>query len=331
MRAALCFANGDSRCGGDKEGIEMKVGFIGLGNMGKAVARNIQRAGFDLTVHDLRPETATTLLEYGARWADTPAATIDQTDLVVTMVFGPKEIEQVVRGKHGLLAGHCQGKGWIDSTTSSPMLMRTLAAAFERAGGLAIDAPVTGSVDSAIRGDMILFVGGTDSAVAHAQPILAAMGQIRRVGAYGTGYVAKLVNNQLWKIHAAAIGEAMVTAKKAGLEPEVWWSAMKGGAADSFVMQHDVPSIFAGHYDPSFRLALCLKDLSLIDELVKMTGTRSELTQAAYARFREAAERYGENAGEMTVCKLIEDDAGIELRVNGDWIAPWDVKHPLDE
>ena len=193
---------------------------------------------------------------------------------------------------------------------------------------MAVDAPVTGSVDAAIRGDMILFVGGTDLAVAQAKPVLAAMGQIRRVGPYGTGYVAKLVNNQLWKIHAAAIGEAMVTAKKAGLEPDVWWEAMKGGAADSFVMQHDVPSIFAGHYDPSFRLALCLKDLSLIDELIRETGTRSELTQAAYARFREAAARYGEDAGEMTVCKLIEDDAGVELRVAGDWIPPWQAKHP---
>ena len=210
------------------------------------------------------------------------------------------------------------------------MLMRELAAEFEQAGGKAVDAPVTGSVDSAIRGDMIMFVGGTESAIESTLPILSVMGEIRRVGQYGNGYVAKLVNNQLWKVHAAAIGEAMVTAKKAGLEPDVWWAAMKGGAADSFVMQHDVPSIFAGHYDPSFRLALCLKDLGLIDELIQQTGTRSELTQATYARFREAAARYGEDAGEMTVCKLIEEDAGVNLRVAGDWVAPWEVKHPSE-
>jgi 3-hydroxyisobutyrate dehydrogenase len=308
----------------------LKVGFIGLGNMGSAVARNIQRAGYALTVHDLRPEAALKLLEHGATWADTPADILNQVDVVVTMVFGPKQVEQVLRGEHGLLSADCQGKVWIDSTTSSPTLMRELAAEFEKAGGLPVDAPVTGSVDAAIRGDMIMFVGGADAAVAQARPILEVMGQIRPVGQYGNGYVAKLVNNQLWKIHAAAIGEAMVTAKKAGLEPDVWWAAMKGGAADSFVLQHDVPSIFAGHYDPSFRLALCLKDLSLIDELVKQMGTRSELTQATYARFREAAERYGEDAGEMTVCKLIEEDAGVDLRVAGDWVAPWDVKHPSE-
>lgn len=308
----------------------MQVGFIGLGNMGGAVARNIQRAGFNLVVFDIRKEAAETLIEYGASWAASPVEIINRVDIVVTMVFGPQQIDQIVLGENGLLSGDCNGKGWIDLTTSDPTLMRELAHKFKQRGGFPVDAPVTGSVDAAIRGDMIMFVGGDDLAIEKVRDILEAMGEIRRVGDYGNGYVAKLVNNQLWKIHAAAIGEAMVTAKKAGLEPGVWWEVMKGGAADSFVMQHDVPSIFAGHYDPSFRLALCLKDLKLIDKLVKETGTRSELTQATYDRFREAAERYGEDAGEMTVCKLIEDDAGINLRVDGHWPAPWEVKHPDD-
>lgn len=306
----------------------MKIGFIGLGNMGKAAARNIMRAGFDLTVHDINKSAADPLVAEGAHWADTPASVIDQVDIVVSMVFGPKQIEQVVRGAGGLLSANCKGKGWIDMTTSSPMLMRELAIEFESAGGLPVDSPVTGSVDSAIRGDMILFVGGKEAAIAYAKPVLEAVGVIRLVGQYGNGYVAKLVNNQLWFIHAASIGEAMVAAKKAGLEPDVWWAAMKGGAAESFVMQHDVPSIFAGHYDPSFRLELCLKDLVLIDELLRFLGTRDEITQATYSRFREAAQRYGVAAGEMTVCKVIEDDAGVALRVAGDWTPPWEVKHP---
>ncbi|MCF8148984.1 MAG: NAD(P)-dependent oxidoreductase, partial [Sulfuritalea sp.] len=255
---------------------------------------------------------------------------IDAVDIVFTMVFGPKEIEQVVRGAHGFLSTQCKAKAWIDMTTSSPKLMRELGTEFEAAGGMPVDSPVTGSIDSAIRGDMILFVGGTDAAIHFVEPVLKLVGEIRRVGAYGNGYVAKLVNNQLWLIHAAAIGEAMVTAKLAGIEPAVWWSAMKGGAAESFVMQHDVPSIFAGHYDPSFRLELCLKDLALIDELVQQMGTRNELTRATHQRFELAQERYGKAAGEMTVCKVIEDDAGINLRVAGDWTPPWEVKHPSE-
>ena len=120
----------------------------------------------------------------------------------------------------------------------------------------------------------------------------------------------------------------MVAAKLSGLEPDIWWRAMKGGAADSFVLSHDVPSIFAGHYDPSFPLALCLKDLGLIEEMMVATGTRGELTRAAHDRFKEAARRYGEGAGEMTVCKVIEDDARIDLRVAGDWEAPWLAQRP---
>ena len=308
-----------------------KIGVIGLGNMGSAVARNLQRANFPLCVHDIRKDVGKKLIEKGAIWKNSPKELMDDVDIVVSMVFGPKEIEAVMKNENGILQSSCKDKGWIDLTTSSPSLMRNLAKEFEALGGFAVDAPVTGSLDAAIRGDMIMFVGGSEKAISNAKEVLEVIGEIRCVGDYGNGYVAKLVNNQLWKIHATAIGEAMVLAKKAGLEPELWWKVMKGGAADSFVLQHDVPSIFSGHYDPSFRLELALKDLDLIQDLIKEYGTRSELTQACHERFQEAANRYGDEAGEMTVCKLIEEDANINLRVKGNWIAPWDVKHSSEE
>ena len=308
-----------------------KIGVIGLGNMGSAVARNIQRANFPLYVHDIRKDVGKKLIEKGAIWKNSPKELMDDVDIVVSMVFGPKEIEAVMKNENGILQSSCKDKGWIDLTTSSPSLMRNLAKEFEALGGFAVDAPVTGSLDAAIRGDMIMFVGGSEKAISNAKEVLEVIGEIRCVGDYGNGYVAKLVNNQLWKIHATAIGEAMVLAKKAGLEPELWWKVMKGGAADSFVLQHDVPSIFSGHYDPSFRLELALKDLDLIQDLIKEHGTRSELTQACHERFQEAANRYGDEAGEMTVCKLIEEDANIDLRVKGNWIAPWDVKHSSEK
>lgn len=296
----------------------MKVGFIGLGTMGGNAAKNVIRAGFETCVYDLRPEAAKDHLEMGATWVESPEAMIDRVDCVVSMVFGPPHLEQVLMGDDGLIHGDCDGRLWIDLTTSSPGFMRELIKGFIAKGGKPVDVPVTGSVDAAIRGDMPMFVGGKDAHIEAARPVIEAMGEVRKVGRYGNGYVAKLVNNQLWKIHATAIGEAMVCAKKAGIEPDVWWEVMRGGAADSFVMQHDVPSIFAGHYDPSFPLKLCLKDLALIEELMRETGTRSELTDACHARFKEAGERYGMDAGEMTVCKLIEDDGGVELRVDGD-------------
>ena len=308
-----------------------KIGVIGLGNMGSAVARNIQRANFPLYIHDIRKDVGKKLIEKGAIWKNSPKELMDDVDIVLSMVFGPKEIEMVMKNENGILQSSCKDKCWIDLTTSSPSLMRNLAKEFEALGGFAVDAPVTGSLDAAIRGDMIMFVGGSEKAISNAKEVLEVIGEIRCVGDYGNGYVAKLVNNQLWKIHATAIGEAMVLAKKAGLEPELWWKVMKGGGADSFVLQHDVPSIFSGHYDPSFRLELALKDLDLIQDLIKEHGTRSELTQACHERFQEAANRYGDEAGEMTVCKLIEEDANINLRVKGNWIAPWDVKHSSEE
>ena len=209
--------------------------------------------------------------------------------------------------------------------------MRGIGRDFVGQGGFPIDAPVTGAVDGAIRGDMLMFVGGDDAAVERARPVIEAMGEIRRVGKHGNGYVAKLVNNMLWKVQAAAIGEAMVAAKVAGLEPQVWWEAMKGGAADSYVMHHDVPAVFAGHYAPSFPIALYLKDLDLIAELMRETGVRNDLIKATHARFREAGERYGTDAGDMTVCKLLEDEAGVELRVEAEWVASWEVSHPDEE
>ena len=235
-----------------------KIGVIGLGNMGSAVARNIQRANFPLYVHDIRKDVGKKLIEKGAIWKNSPKELMDDVDIVVSMVFGPKEIEAVMKNENGILQSSCKDKGWIDLTTSSPSLMRNLAKEFEALGGFAVDAPVTGSLDAAIRGDMIMFVGGSEKAISNAKEVLEVIGEIRCVGDYGNGYVAKLVNNQLWKIHATAIGEAMVLAKKAGLEPELWWKVMKGGAADSFVLQHDVPSSFAGHYAPSVRLELAL-------------------------------------------------------------------------
>lgn len=308
----------------------MKVGFIGLGMMGGNAAKNIIRKGFETYVHDLRREAATDHLAMGAQWTESPKDLINKVDCVVSMVFGPSNLEAILLGEDGLIHGDCSGKIWVDLTTSSPKFMRDLIRGFVAKGGKPVDAPVTGSVDAAIRGDMPMFVGGDDDHVEEARPVIEAMGEVRKVGQYGNGYVAKLVNNQLWKIHAAAIGEAMVCAKKAGIEPDVWWDVMKGGAADSFVMQHDVPSIFAGHYDPSFPLKLCLKDLKLIKELMDDTGTRSELTDACHARFQEAEDTYGSDAGEMSVCKLIEKAAGIELRVTGDWTPPWEVKHASD-
>ena len=138
----------------------MRVGFIGLGMMGRNAALNVARKGFEMVVYDIRPEAMLPLIDKGATPAGNPADVLGRADVVVTMVFGPKEIEAVLRGPDGFLSIDCTGKIWIDLTTSRPPLMRDIGAEFRARGGAVIDAPVTGSVDSAIRGDMLMFVGG---------------------------------------------------------------------------------------------------------------------------------------------------------------------------
>ena len=303
----------------------MKIGFIGLGYMGAAAAMNIVRRGYKLWVHDLDRTRGESLLSAGAMWAESPADLASACDVIITMVPGPPQISSVMRDSGGVLSGFGPGKFWVDMTTNSPALFCELAGEVEAAGGKAVDAPVTGAVDGAIQGRLTLFAGGDEDDVNTVRPVLEAMGEVRYMGLGGSGCVTKLITNQLWFIHAAAIGEALVLGKACGVDSLRLWNAMKGGAADSFVCQHDVPSIFAGHYDPSFSLDLCCKDLGLISVLIDNVGINADLTRLAQLKFELARTTYGGKAGELHVCKLIEDAAGIDLRVDGEWQKHWNV------
>jgi 3-hydroxyisobutyrate dehydrogenase/2-hydroxy-3-oxopropionate reductase len=143
-------------------------------------------------------------------------------------------------------------------------------------------------------------------------------------GPRGTGNVVKLVTNQLWFIAAAAIGEGFAIGIGNGVELGTLWHAIKESVGDSFVVRHDAPSIFAGHYDPSFSLDLCMKDLNLICELGSNITASLPMTDAARGAFEVARERYGANAAELHVAKRIEDDANISMRLAGDWTPPWE-------
>jgi 3-hydroxyisobutyrate dehydrogenase len=301
----------------------VKVGFIGLGTMGAAAAANIRRAGYDMCVHDLEYSRAKLLLEVGAKWARSPAELAEQVDVVITMLPGPLQVSSVMRDPGGVLFGLRPGSVWADMTTNSPTVFRELASEVRVRGGKPIDAPVTGAVDGAIQGRLTLFVGGDEQDVTPVVPILQTMGRVLLMGQSGSGSATKLVTNQLWFIHAAAVGEALVLGKASGIDPLKLWDAMKSGAADSFVCQHDVPSIFAGHYDPSFSLDLCCKDLALIVQLADSARTPTDLTRLAQSKFELARRTYGGAAGELHVCKLIEEAANLDLRVAGAWPEHW--------
>jgi|TARA_B110000495_G_scaffold134136_1_gene117355 3-hydroxyisobutyrate dehydrogenase len=302
----------------------MRIGFIGLGTMGGAAALNLIRGGHQLAVCDLDPERAEQHLKLGAMWANTPSAAAKDADIVFTMVFGPKQIEQVVRGENGLLAVMGKGKIWVDMTTNQPALAKELAAEIAANGAQAIDAPVSGAVDGARTGNMPQFAGGDEETVERIRPVMELMGPLYYMGANGNGSITKLASNQLWAIHATAMGEALVMAVKSGVDLSRAWDALKIGASDSWCMHHDAPSVFAGHYDPSFSLDLCKKDLQLIMEACDNAGTAAPVTRLVYDKFEEARKKYGGDKGELHVVKLEEDAAGISLRLDGDWTPHWE-------
>ncbi len=302
----------------------MKIGFIGLGTMGGPAAMNLIKAGHQLSVCDLKRENGDIHITAGATWADTPAQATDGADVVFTMVFGPKQIEQVMRGGNGVLSAIGPGQVWIDMTTNQPALARELAAEVRAKGGDPVDAPVTGAVDGARSGNMAQFAGGNADTVERLRPIMELMGDVYYMGDNGSGCVTKLASNQLWAIHAAAMGEALVMTTKSGVDLARAWDALKIGAAESWCMHHDAPSVFAGHYDPSFTLDLCQKDLDLIVGACDDAGTAAPITRAVHTQFETARQTYGGHMGELHIVKLEEESAGVSLQMDGDWTPHWE-------
>jgi 3-hydroxyisobutyrate dehydrogenase len=300
----------------------MRAGYLGLGSMGAPMARNLADAGHDLVVYDLDKSRVENLVASGARAAGSGTELASEVDVLFTSLPGPRQSEAAMPG---LIDALRPGSVWIDMTTTDRKLLYELADRAAARDIATLDAPVTGAVDGARRGELTIFVGGPLDTVERVRPLLETMGEIISCGALGTGTVVKLVTNQIWFISAAAIGEALVLGMKAGVELPTLWDAMKHSVADNFVTRHDVPSIFAGHYDPSFTLDLCCKDLGLIAALSNTTKTDTPMTREAQDRFETARRTFGGDQAELLVCKLIEDAGGVNLRVDGDWPSHWEA------
>ena len=299
------------------------IGFIGLGNMGAAMCDRLVKAGHSVSVYDVRGEAVQQLVDRGAQPSSSPWECATQADLLFTSLPHPDDVEAVMGGVDGALQALRPGSVWVDLTTNQLELMQALA--YQAPHGVnVVDSPVTGAVDGARNGSLTLFVGGEETVVERVIPVLENLGLVIPTGKLGSGNVVKLVTNQLWFVHAAALGEGFALGMANGVSLETLWYAIKESVADSFVARHDAPSIFAGHYDPSFPLDLCMKDLKLINELSKVVRTELPLTETASEMFSQAADRYGHGAGELHVARKIEDDAQLSFRMEGDWTPPWE-------
>lgn len=298
------------------------IGFIGLGNMGGPMCTNLLRAGYEVTAFDIDARALERQAGEGAAVATSPTEVAARADVLMTSLPRPDHVVSVMVTGAALEALR-PGSVWVDLTTNRVELVRELAAAAPE-GVDVVDSPVTGAVDGARTATMTLFVGGADGPCQRVTPILDHLGTVIACGPLGSGNVVKLVTNQLWFVHAAALGEGFAMGLANGVEIDVLWRAIKESVGDSFVARHDAPSIFAGHYDPSFTLDLCIKDLGLLAELAGNVDAELVMTDAAQAAFTDAAQRYGADKGELHVAKRIEDDAQLSFRLDGEWTPHWE-------
>lgn len=286
------------------------------------MCRRLAAAGYPVSAFDINDAALDTAVESGARRAASAADAARNAEILLTSLPRPDHVVSVMVDG-GTLAALKPGSLWVDLTTNRRELLEELAAQAPDGVGV-LDSPVTGAVDGARQGKLTLFLGGEPDQRGRVKPILDNLGLVIECGQRGTGNVTKLVTNQLWFIHAASIAEGFALGMANGVELDTLWYAIKESVGDSFVARHDAPSIFAGHYDPSFSLDLCLKDLGLISELSGAVGAALDMTAKAHEKFAQAAERYGADQGELHVARQIEDESGISMRLEGDWVPHWE-------
>lgn len=300
----------------------MRIGYIGLGNMGGPMATNLVKSGCDVVVYDLDQTRIDRVVARGAMAATSGEDVAKRVDILFTSLPEPRHVAAIAPSLIDTMHAGCI---WVDLTTNDRHLLLQLAEKASKRDVSIVEAPVTGAVDGARLGKLTFFVGGDKESIERVRPYLEIMGMMVECGPLGTGNVVKLITNQIWFINAAAIGEGLVLGKKAGVDLLVLWEALKNSVGDTFVVRHDVPSIFDGHYDPSFSLDLCCKDLRLLKELGEQTGTQMDMTLLAREKFEEARATFGGNSAELLVCKLVEDASETDLRVEGNWTKHWEV------
>ena len=251
----------------------LSVGYIGLGLMGKSMARNILKAGFPLVVYNRSRGAMDELAAEGARLADSPADVARQVDVVFTNVPDSPDVEQVVLGARGIMEGAREGLIYVDNSTIKPATARMLAERLAEKGVAALDAPVSGGDIGARNGTLTIMVGGPEDALEKVMPVLQAMGKsITRIGEAGAGQIAKAANQIMVAAQMVAMGELLVFAQKSGADPRKVVEAIKGGAAQCWTLDVKPPRIFAGNRTPGFKANLQAKDMNIVLETARQYG-----------------------------------------------------------
>ena len=294
------------------------VGFIGLGNMGGGMAGNIQKAGYPMVVFDIREEVVKPFLDGGARLASSPAEVARLSDVILTSLPGPREVEHVATGAEGVLEGINPGGIYVDLSTSRPTLIREIEPKFRQKGCHVLDAPVSGGKSGAATRNLAVMVGGEREIFERIKPLLDAFGdKVFYAGSIGAGSVAKLVHNMIGHGVRQAIAEGLTLGVKAGVEPEALWQCVRRGSLGRMSGLHEgiARTVFRGEFEPaSFSLALSRKDVGLATDLGREFNVPMPLANLVEQIAIEGMNRgWGDKDSSVTFL-LQEEQAGVEVR-----------------
>ena len=296
-----------------------KIGYIGLGIMGASIARNLMKAGHELVVHNRSQKIVGELVLEGAKAATSPREVAVQVDFVFTNLPDSPDVEKVVLGENGIVEGAHEGLIYIDNSTIKPETARILAEKLAAVGIAALDAPVSGGDVGAKNGTLTIMVGGPQEAFDKASPLFQAMGKAWvLVGDSGAGQIAKVCNQIIVGAQMAALGEALITAQKAGVDPSRVVEAIKGGAAQMWTLDVKPPRLFKGNRNPGFKAYMQHKDLGIVLDTAKTYGIPLPVTaviQQLYTAMLEMGNRELDNSAVITVyealtrIRLVEDES----------------------
>jgi 2-hydroxy-3-oxopropionate reductase len=292
----------------------LKVGYIGLGLMGKSIARNILKAGFPVVVHNRSRAAVDELVAEGASAANSPAEVASQVDVVFTNLPDSPDVEKVVLGENGILAGGRKGLIVVDNSTIKPATARMVAEKLKEKGMFSLDAPVSGGDIGARNATLTIMVGGDAEALEKVHPVLQAMGKtITHVGDAGAGQVAKAANQIMVAAQMVAMGELLVFSKKAGVDPRKVVDAIKGGAAQCWSLDVKPPRLFDGNRSPGFKAHMQLKDLNIVLDTAKEFDIPISGTVEITKLFQQMIELGMGELDNSAVVGVIEKLAGVGI------------------
>lgn len=296
----------------------MRVGFIGLGNVGGKLAANLVASGVDTVVRDLSMANAGKLLDAGAAWADSPAEMATRVDVVITCLPSPAASAAVMEADDGVLAAMTPEMIWAEMSTTDADEVTRLGARVEALGGFAIDCPVSGGCHRAATGNIAILAGGRREVFERMLPILQVLGSdILHTGALGSASRLKVLTNYLATANLVSLSEALTTARAAGLDLATAYEAIRISSGNSFVHETESQLILNGSRNVNFTMDLVLKDIGLFQQIADEAGVPLELSPLLIRIFEDGRARYGGNEWSTNIIRRLEDATGLEVRAGG--------------